>query len=196
MKDCWYADNRDLVKWGVLLRLAEIYGITTILHVAFYRPSEFGTLIIDDQPMDLPSEVTSHFRNLNSISSISTKVRVTVFRENFVNRATYLIALSSALLELGNEGSIVFLDPDTGLEPNKPKLEHVLNSEVHAVWDAMKTEDVLAFYQHQTNRNGQEWIEPKRIQLAQALAVDTETIKIASGPKIARDVVFYYRQKG
>ena len=25
MRDIWYADNRDLIKWGVLFRLAERY---------------------------------------------------------------------------------------------------------------------------------------------------------------------------
>ena len=59
----------------------------------------------------------------------------------------------------------------------------------------MKAGDVFAFYQHQTNRAGQPWIEPKRSQLADALVVSTEAIKIASGPAIAQDVVFFYTQR-
>ena len=47
MPDCWYADNRDLIKWGVLLQLARALQAARILHLAFYRPSEFGQIVID-----------------------------------------------------------------------------------------------------------------------------------------------------
>ena len=90
---------------------------------------------------------------------------------------------------------IVFLDPDTGLEPRNPKLEHVLNNEAKTVFDALKSEDVSVFCQHKTNRNGSPWIKEKREQLAGALGLSRSQIKIASGHKIAHDVVFYYTRK-
>jgi hypothetical protein len=37
MRDKWYVDNRDLVKWGILLRLAERYAAKHILQVLYYR---------------------------------------------------------------------------------------------------------------------------------------------------------------
>ena len=37
MRDQWYADNRDLVKWGILLRLAERYATKHILQILYYR---------------------------------------------------------------------------------------------------------------------------------------------------------------
>jgi hypothetical protein len=49
MRDRWYADNRDLIKWGVLLRLAGSFEPRRILQLGFYRPSEFGQLVIDGQ---------------------------------------------------------------------------------------------------------------------------------------------------
>jgi hypothetical protein len=91
---------------------------------------------------------------------------------------------------------LVFFDPDTGLEPpNDPGLEHVLGAEVRQVWEYMKTNDTLAFYQHQTNRNGQPWIDPKRMQLAEALGVDEERVLVGQALKIARDVAFFYAKK-
>jgi hypothetical protein len=59
----------------------------------------------------------------------------------------------------------------------------------------MKNGDVFAFYQHQTNRAGQPWIEPKRSQLAEALQVQPDAIKKAQAPDIANDVVFFFIQK-
>jgi hypothetical protein len=79
MRDRWYADNRDLIKWGVLLRLAGSFDAPRILQLAFYRPSEFGQLVIDGEAHNIPEEVIAHFRNLRTIGSISSEVRVTVF---------------------------------------------------------------------------------------------------------------------
>jgi hypothetical protein len=36
MKDEWYGDKRDLVKWGVLLHLAATFKATRILQVPYY----------------------------------------------------------------------------------------------------------------------------------------------------------------
>jgi hypothetical protein len=60
VQDRWYADNRDLVKWGVLLRLAETLDARRVLQLAFYRPRDFGQVVIDGQRQDLPAEVISH----------------------------------------------------------------------------------------------------------------------------------------
>ncbi len=170
MKDIWYADKRDLIKWGVLLRLASLFDAERILQVAYYRYSDWKQkqILINDRPFEIPQEVISHFRDIRSVSNINSK----------------------------QERCVVFLDPDTGLEPqNSPKLDHVLESEVSDIWEAMEMSDLLVLYQHQTNRNGQPWIEPKRNQLAEAIDIPTQSIKIAEGSSIAKDVVFLYAQK-
>ena len=195
MRDRWYADNRDLIKWGVLLRLAWSFEAPRILQLAFYRPSEFGQLVIDGQAHNIPEEVIAHFRNLRTIGSISSEIRVTVFDPVFEDRSTHLQAVLAILPAFGRERCIVFLDPDTGLEPQNPSLDHVLNDEAGPIWTNMKNGDVFAFYQHQTNRAGQPWIEPKRSQLAEALQVQPDAIKMAQAPDIANDVVFFFIQK-
>jgi hypothetical protein len=196
MRDRWYADNRDLIKWGVLLRLAESFDAPRILQLAFYRPSKFDQLVIDGKEHNIPKEVIAHFRNLRTIGSISSKVRVTVFDPVFKDRRTYRQAVLALLDAFWQERCIVFLDPDTGLEPQKnPNLDHVLNDEAKEIWNKMKNGDVFVFYQHKTNRTGQPWIEPKRRQLAKALQVQRNAIKIAHAPAIANDVVFFFIQK-
>ncbi|MCZ6834210.1 MAG: hypothetical protein O7G85_00405 [Planctomycetota bacterium] len=195
MQDCWYADNRDLIKWGVLFRLAESYDAPRILQLAYYRPSSFDQLIIDDESHEIPEEVIAHFRNLRTIERIDSEVRVTVFDLVFKDRPTYLQEVLTALPIFSQERCIVFLDPDTGLESTRPSLDHVLNNEAGAIWNDMKIGDVFVFYQHQTNRSGQSWIEPKRNQLADALNVDTGEIRMANAPKITKDVVFFFTQK-
>jgi len=195
MQDRWYADKRDLIKWGVLLRLAGSFEAPRILQLAFYRPSEFGQLVIDGQAHNIPEEVIAHFRDLRTIGSISSEIRVTVFDPVFEDRPTHLQAILALLSAFGRERCIVFLDPDTGLEPQNPSLDHVLNDEAGSIWNNMKKGDVFVFYQHQTNRAGQPWIEPKRNQLAEALQVQPDAIKMAQAPDIANDVLFFFIQK-
>jgi len=195
VKDCWYGDNRDLVKWGVLLRLAEKFEAKRILQIAFYRPSTFGQLVIDGQNQDIPEEVISHFRDLRTIGRTGSKIRVTVFDSLFEEREIYLQAVVAFLRAFAQERCVVFLDPDTGLEPQNPGLGHVRDAEARTIWDKMKKGDVFVFYQHRTNRAGQPWIEPKKNQLAGALGVQSDGIGMAHAPEIANDVIFFFTQK-
>jgi hypothetical protein len=195
MRDKFFADNRDLVKWAVLHRLAEIFQAQRILQLAFYRQSEFANIIIDGQEYDIPQEVLGHFRNLRTIGNINSKICVNVFYDLFEHRGSYLKAVKDFLSLFLKERCVVFLDPDNGLEPQHPSLKHVLESEAKAIWEATKSGDVYVFYQHQNNRAGQPWMEPKRGQLERALGLPEQSIKIAHGPQIAHDVVFFYMQK-
>jgi hypothetical protein len=59
----------------------------------------------------------------------------------------------------------------------------------------MKVGDVFALYQHETNKAGQEWIGPKQSQLAKALRVLPEAVKIAKCPLISKVVAIFYTQR-
>ena len=59
----------------------------------------------------------------------------------------------------------------------------------------MKADDVFAFYQHKNNMAGQPWIEPKQRQLAEALGVAHEAVKIARALANHPDVVIFYAQR-
>jgi hypothetical protein len=130
---------------------------------------------------------------------VSTKVRVTVFDPPFQigKRESHLQVVLAFLSGFRQERCIVFVDPDTGLQPSKalPTLKHVLCSEAQAIWDAMKPGDVFVFYQHGPPGAAERWWEPRRGQLAEALRVPPRVVEIANGPKIARDVVIFYMQR-
>lgn len=195
MRDKFYSDNRDLVKWAVLHLLAEIYNARRILQLAFYRPYKFERVLLDGEEHDIPHEICAHFRDLRTIENLNSNIQVTVFCELFEDRDSYIEAVKAFLVKFRQERCVVFLDPDTGLAPQNPNLDHVLESEAKAIWEDTKSGDVYVFYQHQNNFAGRPWIEPKRSQLENALDLNKDSIKVASGPKIAHDVVFYYTQK-
>ncbi len=57
MRDKYYAHKRDLIKWGVLLHLAEEYSLQKIIQVAYLRETEWGRLEIDGKECGLPGAV-------------------------------------------------------------------------------------------------------------------------------------------
>ena len=197
MKDIWYADNKDLVKWAILFRLANKFKAERILQIAYYRQSDFKRITVNGQGLDIPREVISHFRNIHGIENIDSKVKVTVFNKIIQNRDTYLKEIIAVLSKHQHQKCVVFLDPDTGLQPLKvkPGLQHVLSKNVGKIWNKMKVGDTLVFYQHKTSMNNKPWVEPKKIQMAEAIGVPKGAIKLAHGFAIARDVVFFYIQK-
>lgn len=197
MRPEWYADKRDLVKWSVLYYIAVEAKADLILQVAYLRKSEFGKISIDGKEKDIPVSVLSRFRNLSNIAELNFECKIDVFDKEFNNRKVYLNALLNKIDCQKGKRKVVFLDPDTGLEPKKtkPGLEHVLNEEIQSIYNALEMQDVLVLYQHRTNRSGKPWIPDKRDQLTKALGVSKTQVKVADSFKIANDVVLFYVQK-
>lgn len=197
MRAEWYGDKRDLIKWGTLLELARGHKSKHVLQVLYFRPTEWGQLEIDDKAIALPFEVIQHFRQTDSVASIEDRpCEIEVFSEHFHNRRNYLDALIPKIKSRHNFPGIIFLDPDTGLEPQrKAGLEHVLESEVKEIWGNLCSGDLLVLYQHKTNRNGGPWMEAKKIQFENALGLPPSTAKVARAPQIAADVVFFYASR-
>lgn len=196
MRDQWYSDNRDLIKWSVLLLLARKISADRIIQIAFLNPSEFGEVEIDGEHHLIPDEVLSQFRDIRGITGLSRKPLISVFDAPLHDRRVYLRSAIDYITSFGRERRIVFLDPDTGLEPNGgANSKHVRNDETREFWEAMSHGDLMAFYQHETNKAGKPWIEDKRIQFANAIGVPHGNVLVASASKIAKDVVFFYVTK-
>lgn len=198
MRDKFYGDKRDLVKWGALLHIARDHCVGRILQVAYFRPSEWGQLEIDRQQRPIPKEVFSHFRNLRNIERLTNSPQIELLASPFEDRQRYIEKIFQALnIRRGKETCVVFLDPDTGLEPRKSEsnLDHVLESELAEIWCHMIPGDILVFYQHKTNRRGEPWIEQKREQFENALGLSRGVAKVAVGSTIASDVALFYCRK-
>ncbi len=199
MRDRWYGDKRDLVKWGVIFRLASTYRAGKILQVAYYRPSKWDSLEIDGRQYNLPDEVIKHFRDIHNITNLNILAQIDVIGTSFgrVNRLQYTNRIVTAIRSCGPDRCIVFLDPDTGLVPSGSAAgrQHVSESELAVIWTGMRPDDVLVLYQHQTNRNGQPWVPTKRAQFEDVLGLARGEAKLAQGTAIAPDVAFFYCQK-
>jgi hypothetical protein len=151
---------------------------------------------LDKQEKVIPEEVQKHFRDIRNIENLSLPVKVRVFDEVITDRNRYLLKAKEFISRYAVENRcVVFLDPDTGLEPTIPNLKHVLRKEAYEFWKSLKIGDVLVLYQHQTNRNGEPWEESKRMEFEKAIGAEKDSVKVGRGPKLARDVVLFYAVK-
>jgi len=193
----WYGDNRDLVKWGVLVQLANQHGASRIVQVAYYRREPETKLKIDGTEYPIPDAVVTHFpRDVMDIRrlGLSSGLEVEVVDSTFshANRKKYTQGVLAKLASFDSP-CIIFLDPDTGLEQKGCKVEHVRKSELKEIWESMREKDLLVFYQHKPHEKN--WIALRQEQFARALDLPVEAVKIAHSTAADTDVVFFFAKK-
>ena len=196
MRDQWYGDNRDLLKWGALLHIAQRDQRSMILHVALYRPSDkVPTLSSSRERVEIPLEVMRHFRNLDNIHRLSktSGVRIEVFKAPFRDRVAYFKKVSKRIDSLRGDSLVVFLDPDTGLAPQVHGPQHVTADEVRLVFNVLKGGDVLACYQHA--RRQKDWLGDRRRAFTRALGLSSHEVEVFSS-EVAKDLVLFSATKG
>ena len=200
MRPEWYGDNKDLVKWTVILRTAVESSISNILWVAYYSESTYRQIKIDNQSYELPQELKDVFKNPTTLTKITTfdnweiKIQPVFDRFNNKDRLGYHNKII-AIIERANQPYILFLDPDTGIQPKKPDGRHITNNEIETLWDKISTGSVMIIYQHRPQRaKGKEWIITKKEQLAGILGLDRKHISIGES-EIAKDVILFIVKK-
>ena len=191
MRDIWYGDRRDRVKWGALVHLARSQGLSKIVQVAFYQRLTDPKLLMDDVPISVPKEVWDHFSDLRNIEKLgeSTGIEIVVLDRVFdsIRRREYIREVIQILRQHSASPKIVFLDPDTGIEPARAKAEHVTMEDVKEIWEVLSTRDWLAVYQHASRRG--DWLEIGKQKFRQACEV--EHVKVFRSCKIAKDVAVF-----
>lgn len=195
MRDQWYGDDRDLLKWGTLIHLARREQRSTILQVALYRSNdEWPTLNSSRGRVEIPAEVIRHVRNLDNIHRLTrtSGIRIEVFKAPFRNRSAYFEKVSRRIESLSGDSLVVFLDPDTGLAPQVAGPEHVTADEVRSVFGVMKQGDVLVCYQHA--RRQKNWRGDRRRAFTRALGLSSREVEVFDSG-LAKDVVLFSATK-
>src|SRR5258707_3431056 len=195
MQTQWYADKRDLVKWGALVHLCRTGNLKTIVQIPFKQENEIFhnayTLSVDDDATAFPAKVWEHFRNLDHIQALAkpTNLTIHVVCDEFCheNRERYLEKIRVVLAKMNGQPKVVFLDPDTGIEPQKAKAKHVRIDEVKAIWKWLRPGDWLMLYLHALRNIGWEKSQMKRFRTA----CDNSKVVTVHSKEIAHDVVFF-----
>ncbi|MGA7677149.1 MAG: hypothetical protein WCA51_02095 [Dehalococcoidia bacterium] len=195
MKDKWYADNRDLIKWGGIAHLCNETGIKYVLQVAYYSKSTWSPLDFNNKKVPIPEKVLSHFRDIKDVERLGEKLglHICVENHNFSrhNRDVYHKSVCK-LISTQKLRKIVFLDPDTGIALQNAKAKHVEPQEVSLIWKSLKRGDFLVLYQHSFRKTG--WKAIQRNQLAEACNIDRGKV-MEWKAELARDVVFFFCEK-
>ena len=134
MRPIWYADNRDLVKWGLLVHLARANSLKTIVQVPYRRPEKSRVhFTFQNQQVPIPKRVWYFFRDLKQIERLGDQygLEIKVILDEFKpsDRKHYSAKIVQQL-KCCPHPLILFLDPDTGLEPKNLKATHTSEGEV------------------------------------------------------------------
>lgn len=196
MQGIWYGDRRDRVKWGALVHLADTTAISRIVQVAYFRHGPDPVLQTQEGEVSLPAAVWNHFSDLGHIKRLgeATGKSIVVLRQPFdpVRRREYVTAVVAELKKEVESPMIVFLDPDTGIEPGRAEPEHVTRQDIGEIWAALSPGDILAVYQHadRTTR----WRDDRGQKMA--AACDNTPVQAIVGSGVASDVAMLWCRKG
>jgi hypothetical protein len=200
MRDQFYGDRKDVLKWTLALQAAG--SEKRILYVVMYRPHK-GTHGQDFRPIDQAlQEVVRFFeserkkfgagipRRLAGVSALMPG-RIDLVSEIYEHRdrRQYFEKILSRLCSRSPaQNFVVLLDPDNGIAGLNPKSEHVCPQQILSVWSAMWPGDVLIVYQHQFR--DKEWRIKRLTVLASAINVPLGRIKEHRVEGV-RDVCFF-----
>jgi hypothetical protein len=152
MRDRWFGDNRDLVKWATLTHIASERGLKSILQVPYWRPEEsLPRFSFDGKSLAIPDKVWRFFRNIHSITQLGLEVWVSIkvvdkeFKPD--HRDAYLSEVKTNIHHTSRPLAL-FLDPDTGLQPKRCCPEHTAKEDIKTLWPVLKAGEWLVLYQH------------------------------------------------
>lgn len=195
MQGLWYGDRRDRVKWGALVHLANTKGIRGIVQVAYFRHGTDLKLQTEQGEVELPVQVWNHFSNLRHIERLgdATGLKIIVLDQLFDpgNRSDYINMIGLHLEEINKEiksRKIIFLDPDTGIEPENAKPEHVTEHDLREIWNRIRNGDLLAVYQHADHTK--KWLDERKQKMSNTC--DGLYINTILGENIASDVAIFW----
>lgn len=184
MRNTWYADPRDVVKWGSLVHLAQREKLATIVQVAMYVKEPAMGLQTSSGRVNLPDPVWEHFRDLRAIKRLEKGVGVRIIVHDapfdLGARREYFDRAAERLRRISGKKAVL-LDPDTGLARSRPSRRHVSEDEVRLVWESLRRGDWLLLYQHAWRKQG--WEEEARVRFAVACELEAvETYRADESP--------------
>ncbi|MCX5830568.1 MAG: hypothetical protein NT140_01510 [Deltaproteobacteria bacterium] len=195
MREKWFSDNRDLLKWAILTQIAKKKGLFTILQIPYWRPEAFYPHFkFQDESLQVPDKVWKFFRNIHHVKDLGPKIGISInivaaeFRSD--QRDKYLKEIESEIRRL-KRPLLLFLDPDTGLQPTDCKPEHTSINEIKKLWPILKSNEWLVLYQHA--RRTPDWSQSITGQLSSLC--NNAPVHLAKSEDVGKDVAFLCVEK-
>lgn len=195
MRDKYYSDDRDLVKWATLTHIAMEFGLQTILQVSYWRPEKvFPHFSFMGKRVPISNKVWTFFRNIHNISRLGQKIGISIaVVDRLFNpdqRDAYVFEVKTKIQQ-AKRPLALFLDPDIGLQPKRCCPEHTATWEIQALWPILKKREWLILYQHA--RRNSNWRESVADELS-SLCGNMKAHVIQSDD-VGKDVAFICIEK-
>ena len=205
MRNEWYGDKRDFLKWPSLLYLAQRKYKKRIFQVAMCtdtQPPYPAVKTLNGQPVecqDITRRVADHFRCRNDLHGIKAVgepfgIEIEVWVEQFTH-ATRGEYFAHVLREIGTPAipTVWFFDPDTGIEPESGASgKHVRLQELSDAFGKLSPGDWLACYQHAPRK--QDWRTQARTRLSQQLGRHESKVEVFTSD-YAKDAIILAVEK-
>ncbi|MEK6373748.1 MAG: hypothetical protein AABO58_13760 [Acidobacteriota bacterium] len=189
MRERWFGDDRDVVKWTTLLHLAREHDLPTIVYAPYWRPEPAPRVVmLGENPIFVPDEVWRFFRDFRRIRQLSkSKPKISIVDIDFdPRRRREYIAATIGQIERAERPLLLFVDPDTGIAPKTAAGEHVTREEIAELWSALKPGEWLVVYQHA--RREAEWA--KKVSAELSGTCGGATVEVAQSSQFGKDVAF------
>lgn len=189
MRERWFGDDRDVVKWTTLLHLAREHDLATIVYAAYWRAEPAPRVVmLRDKPIFVPDEVWTFFRDFRRIRQLTeAKPRIAIVERDFdPRRRREYIAATIEEMNRAERPLLLFLDPDTGVAPKNVAGEHVTAEEIAELWSALKPGEWLVVYQHA--RREADWVKSVSDELSATCG--GAGMDVAQSAQFGKDVAF------
>lgn len=183
MKNQYFGDNRDLFKYDLVLHLIE--NVNFLEHFTFIPMLTENDGRTDGNRRDyskakagVNNEALKEYlkekpRSVKEIKGffVSRGIPITIYKEDGYfthgNRHDYFNGIDQKLLL----NSLVFVDPDNGLEVKNPSEKHILYREAKMIFERMDKNSVLMIYQHFPRQKHGQYFEDKRNEIKDKIGV-------------------------
>ena len=195
MRDKYYSDNRDLIKWATLVHIASKYGLHTILQVPYWRPENTHPHFnFKDKPVAVSGKVWTFFRNIYSITQLGPEIGLSIAvvgKEFDPEQRKAYVAEIKVEISKARRPLALFLDPDTGLQPKKCLPQHTSITEIEELWPILNSDEWLVLYQHA--RHIRDWSKSVADELS--FLCNGVGANIVRSDDVGKDVAFICLQK-
>jgi hypothetical protein len=197
VRERWFGDDRDVVKWTTLLHIARSHDLAAIVYAPYWRPEPAPRVVMmGANPIFVPDEVWRFFRDFRRIRQLSeSKPKISIVDADFnPRRRGEYIAATIGEIDRAERPLLLFVDPDTGIAPKSAAGEHVTGEEIAQLWSALKPGEWLVLYQHA--RREAEWT--KKVSAELSGICGGAAVEVAQSSQFGKDVAFLCvcRQRG
>ena len=190
MKNKYFGDLKDLFKYDLMLAVCQGCGINKVTFIPMLTKDDSKKEGLDTNYIKARAEGRPGTENKELMHFLMRKIlledrHVRHIEDYFAgenigmyihckettdfsnaNRADYF----KTVLRKCSADSLIFLDPDNGLEVSKPTHKHVLFSEVIEIYKAMKATSILMIIQFFPRQNHKKYISARRKELSKRTA--------------------------